>query len=215
MVAPLAMRRLVDLYTAAGQVKVLEAAVAREAKGLSLQFRLNYTGRADIELTAEQQKQWQSHLAYSSLPAIDRVRTFRKAARERQWEVLLAPLQYRPAATYDTALDHEVPAWERREAIAALTLIAPEAVPVLRRALQQDRENPYLQAALLLCAPRAEQRRWLEQNTDYSTAGNRSYEVEQIMQETSGYRTTPLRFPKLPAKLKLPGQLPPVFQVRT
>jgi tetratricopeptide (TPR) repeat protein len=206
-IPPLAMRRLIDLYAAAGQMAVLEAAAAREAKAFPVQFRLRYLGKADAELRDYDQKLLEHELVYSSIPTFERIHRFRKAARERRWDILLAALQYKPNEHHETALDHEIPLWQRREAMSAMAMVSVEAMPVLQHALQRDAANPYLQAALILGSP-PEQKRLRLAKLDLNS------EVSRVLQEAMGYDygTMSLQFSKLPFTLRLPSQLPPVFR---
>jgi len=206
-VSPLAMRRLVDFYAAAGQSAVLEAAVARETTAFPVYFGVLISGRADTELKPEQEKLVEHEMLYSSLPAFERVRHFRKAARERRWEMLLSALQFKPDTRNETALDQQIPAWRRREAISSLALVAKEAVPILERALEADAKNPYLQAALLFCRASEEQPFALIQNTDV-----KNWEINQTLQDVIGFEPTPWRFPTPPPTLRLPTQLPLFFK---
>jgi hypothetical protein len=205
---PLAMRRLVDLYSALGQLPVLETAVAREATLFPVQFRRSFLGRADAELGADGQKLLEQQLAYSSIPAFERVRHFRKAARERRWEVLLLALQLKTDERYENALEHEILSWKRREAISALMSVSVEAVPILEGGLLRDAANPYLQAALLACRATDQQHPEVAGNDN----SNQSWEIARTLQGVTGNEATPARFRKPPVTLRLPTQLTPVFK---
>ncbi len=205
---PHAMRRLIDLYAKAGQIAVLEAAVAREAQAYQAYFRTQFGGSPHSELRENEQKMLKNELARSAFPAFERVRHFRKAARERRWSVLLAALHFKPNERYETALDHQIPSWNRREAIAALALVYQEAAPILERALKTDAANPYLRAAWLFCLTPEQRQNWLAQSKNDG-------ETQKTLQEAvsdGSYNLMPLSFPTPPATLQLPSELPPVFQ---
>lgn len=177
---PRALRHLVDLYLTTGQIAVLRTAAAQEK-----------TPRLDRKL------------AYSNFSSIERVRHCRKAARERRWKVLLASLHYSENEHYESELRRDIAFWNRREAIVALSLMADEAAPILERALAK-KQNPYFRAAWLACVPLEQRQSWLEQLQNVLEAQT----IFDAAIREDLFVLTPIVFPKPPASLRLPAELP-------
>jgi len=194
--APLAMRRLVDLYAQAGQLPVLEAAVAREATDYSLYMRSLATGRPRPIVTDEDREWLAEIMARSAFPGFKAIVRARQMARDKKWVQLLGMVRR------DPDMGH------RREAAAVLA--TPAAVPLLEAALREDanweanpqpgREpSPYVAAALVAAGARTE--------AQIIKISPRSWDSGLALQEVAGCGArgqfpAPTRAPRLPASLK-------------
>lgn len=195
-IQPHAMRRLVDLYPQAGQMPVLQAAMARVSRTseATAKARAEHDPRGQ-KFEEQHQKALELSRAYSPMAAFQRVQSARQLARLGRWDALLQQLKHDPRARQEGVVQ-----WRRREATSALALGAPESVPALERASQSHPENPYIKAALVACGARRE--------SDFS--GSLSWDTRSAIEDIMGYFPT-IHTTPAPAPLRLPSALPVIL----
>lgn len=191
---PLAMRRLIDLYSASGQLAVLDDAIEREQQQFIEAARQTAGGDDTRPLDEEGQRLFELLVSNSSLPYLAKIRQFRTAARAGNWQPLLAVLQKEPAdkGQRETTL--------LREVFETLTLAPAQAVPVLESALKTAPDNLQLQAALLYCRANEKQRAELFD-------GGPQSEAENVLRAIGPRKSPSPNFPAIPENLTLPDSL--------
>lgn len=193
-VAPLATRRLVDLYGASEQLSVLDDAIEREQKQFIEEARLNAGGSATRPLDEEGQRLFELFVSNSPFDSMAKVRQFRTAARAGHWQPHLAVLQKEPVGKEqrETLL--------LREVFNDLILDPAQTIPILQDALKVAPNNLQLQAALLYCQANREQRVELLDRRSQS-------EAENVFHEIAPREYAAWQFPPLPQNLTLPDSL--------
>ncbi|RYZ87434.1 MAG: hypothetical protein EOP06_12685 [Proteobacteria bacterium] len=155
---PIALRRLIDIYTAQGRMEVLFKAIELEKKALFSTVAYDYQILREKDLSDDQKEGLAIRAAMYPIFQIAKIAQLRQAARDHDWNKLL-PLLESTSIRREVASPTEVsPNLISVEAIAALMLVKEVALPQLKVALERTPQSPYLQAAVLACSTPFEER---------------------------------------------------------
>jgi tetratricopeptide (TPR) repeat protein len=212
-VAPKAMRRLIDLYSATGQIEVLEKAAQREIKALPGHYALSVWGMKLADLDEEKRGTVSHRVTGFSIFYFEQVKTLREAILRKEWKPLvtiLGPTQgLSSGGPYEYRRNEKEGILERTEAVSALFSMASLALPKLESELVANPANPYLKAAVMACRAKAPQRIHLTSNQV-----NQDEDVRLILWDVLSPGTGPVSLPLNPKlQLQLPTELPAIFKV--
>jgi tetratricopeptide (TPR) repeat protein len=208
-----AMRRLVDLYSASGQLNVLTESLRRERAAYTtlMEQDVDYYTRSYKGAEREEvlRTDVQIKLSNSSLPACESIIQFRTAARDHNWKLLLDVLQEKSQDGDLIAVGSRDVDWRQNEAYAALLTVASRARPALERAARREPDNIPLHVALWLSSTPEQQAAYRKSGASWVFPAQARAESFLVNQGTAPPFPQPGRHLKFPTALEAIYKVPP------